>query len=237
MVRALATHTHAVLLLVCLACAGAGWGAAAGDASPRARASEGDRGRRKGAISPGSPAAITPRSVVSQRGNATPRAETPGKFGRLSVRFQDPSPEAPGAEFSRETLAGKHAGLFVRLDEAFGDRAVWSTLALRNTLGVSREVLRETLPYIGYKFRDGPWKGLWTRFGYDPRTNPKARVLQVSTEHLNNQHDERAIEQEKEAIERKRQELICVASINVSHRKDDENVKNLSTDVDTTASR
>jgi hypothetical protein len=109
-------------------------------------------------------------------GQASPRVETPGKFGRLSVRWEDRRPAAPPAPGSRPE---RHAALFRRLEEAFGQRPVWSTLALRNTLGVSREALRETLPFIGYKFRDGPWKGLWTRFGYDPRASPEARDLQV----------------------------------------------------------
>lgn len=160
------------LLLVWLA-TGSSAGAGGLKASER-----GDRGHRKGSTSPRSPrspVATTPRSGV--RGNA---AETPGKFGRLSVRWEDPSPEMPGSGPVREDVASRHAELFAQLEKAFGDRAVWSTLALRNTLGVSREVLRETLPYMAYKFRDGPWKGLWTRFGYDPRANPKARALQVS---------------------------------------------------------
>jgi hypothetical protein len=136
----------------------------------------------------GGPAAEarTPRpeiaALVHERRRETPGpAETPGggRFGRMSVRFEDPSPRAPGPGFDRADLPLRHAGLLERLDEAFGGRPVWSTLALRNTLGVSRESLRETLPFIAYKFRDGPWKGLWTRFGFDPRTRPEARELQV----------------------------------------------------------
>jgi hypothetical protein len=133
------------------------------------------------ARSPASPRVETPGKfgrppTTPPRGHASPRAETPGKFGRLSVRWEDPPPAAPPAPGSRPE---RHAALFRRLEEAFGQRPVWSTLALRNTLGVSREALRETLPFIGYKFRDGPWKGLWTRFGYDPRDSPEARDLQV----------------------------------------------------------
>ena len=58
-------------------------------------------------------------------------------------------------------------------------RGLALTLALRNTLGVGREELRETLPFLAYKCRDGPWKGLWSRFGFDPRVDPSARALQV----------------------------------------------------------
>ena len=140
-----------------------------------------ERGGHKGdrSLSPLQKAAYVQVSTPQQsaRGSSTPRAETPGKFGRLSVRWTDPLPQSDDA---REHLDGKHSELFPRLEVAFQGRPVWSTLALRNTLSVSREALRETLPLIAYKFRDGPWKGLWTRFGYDPRTDPQARVWQVS---------------------------------------------------------
>jgi len=138
-----------------------------------------ERGGQKGdrSLSPLQKAAYVQTPQQSARGSSTPRAETPGKFGRLSVRWTDPSPQSDDA---REHLDGKHSELFPRLEVAFQGRPVWSTLALRNTLSVSRESLRETLPFIAYKFRDGPWKGLWTRFGYDPRTDPQARVWQVS---------------------------------------------------------
>jgi len=140
-----------------------------------------ERGGQKGdrSLSPLQKAAYVQVSTPQQsaRGSSTLQAETPGKFGRLSVRWTDPSPQSDDA---REHLDGKHSELFPRLEVAFQGRPVWSTLALRNTLSVSREALRETLPFIAYKFRDGPWKGLWTRFGYDPRTDPQARVWQVS---------------------------------------------------------
>ena len=126
-----------------------------------------------------SPEARSPDYAARDR-DTPRRPETPGKFGRLSVRWEDPSPPAPGPGFLREDLPSKHEELFRKLVKVFGDRPVWSTLALRNTLGVSREALRETLPFIAYKFRDGPWKGLWTRFGFDPRRDPKARALQVA---------------------------------------------------------
>ena len=123
---------------------------------------------------------VTPRRSAL-RVSASPLADaTPGKFGRLSIRWEDPSPDFPGGGFAQDNRPGRHGELFEQLDEAFGSRPVWSTLALRNTLGVSREALRETLPFVAYKFRDGPWKGLWTRYGYDPRTIPAARDLQVS---------------------------------------------------------
>ena len=111
----------------------------------------------------------------------TPRpAESPGKTPRrMSVRWQDPAPEAPGAGAVPDRLPPGQTALFGRLATAFAERPVWSTLALRNTLGVGREELRETLPFLAYKCRDGPWKGLWSRFGFDPRVDPSARALQV----------------------------------------------------------
>jgi hypothetical protein len=171
-----AAHRVLLLRLSVLSVLAAAGAAAAGVVGAGVRAAGG--ARRSPATRPAADPALTPRGPAARgpAAGASPRAETPGKFGRLSVRWNDPAPAgAPAAA----TRPDRHAALFQRLEEAFRARPVWSTLALRNTLGVSREALRETLPFIGYKFRDGPWKGLWTRFGYDPRASPEARDLQV----------------------------------------------------------
>ena len=57
----------------------------------------------------------------------------------MSVRWQDPAPEAPGAGAVPDRLPPGQTALFGRLATAFAERPVWSTLALRNTLGVGRE--------------------------------------------------------------------------------------------------
>ena len=32
---------------------------------------------------------------------------------------------------------------------------------------------------VGYYFSNGPWRLLWIRYGYDPRTTPEARMYQL----------------------------------------------------------
>ncbi len=42
-------------------------------------------------------------------------------------------------------------------------------------------VLKDSLPYVCYCCSQGPFKGLWIRFGYDPREHPEARFFQMVT--------------------------------------------------------
>jgi len=41
------------------------------------------------------------------------------------------------------------------------------------------EKLKFTLPVVAYYFVTGPWRALWVRLGYDPRTDPDAKKYQL----------------------------------------------------------
>ncbi|KAK9835425.1 hypothetical protein WJX81_008652 [Elliptochloris bilobata] len=59
------------------------------------------------------------------------------------------------------------------------ERPVWALplLAARASPAAAADV--EVLKRVAYVFRNGPWKGLWVRRGYDPRLDPAARRWQV----------------------------------------------------------
>ena len=58
----------------------------------------------------------------------------------------------------------------------------------------SHYFLGEFLPYLGYYYSSGPWKGMWLRLGYDPTKDSESRFyqkldLRVSTNTYRNFHD------------------------------------------------
>jgi len=69
-------------------------------------------------------------------------------------------------------------------------RPMWSRKQL-----LEREELRDAssffiqtlLPFHAYCFDNGPWRHMWTRYGYDPMKEPEARFLQILALRLNPQ--------------------------------------------------
>ena len=56
---------------------------------------------------------------------------------------------------------------YEKVKKLFQQRPIWSKNALRYTMGQGSENLKYFLPTIAYYFKDGPWRNLWVRFGYD----------------------------------------------------------------------
>jgi len=63
----------------------------------------------------------------------------------------------------------------------FDEKPVWSRSALAAYLSSSlpMHVLSAALPALAYFFNSGPWRSTWVRFGYDPRTDPHAKIYQT----------------------------------------------------------
>ena len=63
---------------------------------------------------------------------------------------------------------------------ALTNKKMWLAPTLRCFLPQElRASLREVLPQIGYYFLDGPWRNMWVVYGYDPRTDPHARLYSL----------------------------------------------------------
>jgi len=63
----------------------------------------------------------------------------------------------------------------------FEEQPVWSRSALAAHLSSSPavHVLSAALPALAYYFVSGPWRGTWVRLGYDPRSDPQAKIYQT----------------------------------------------------------
>ncbi|XP_065080428.1 general transcription factor 3C polypeptide 5 [Ochlerotatus camptorhynchus] len=59
----------------------------------------------------------------------------------------------------------------------FEERPIWTKSALKGNL--SEDDVRYLLPTFGFYFVNGPWRGTWVRFGYDPRKLFESRYYQL----------------------------------------------------------
>lgn len=80
-----------------------------------------------------------------------------------------------------ESLDNALKQLIAFLQKLFDQRPVWTRRGLRNHLTSNEEkyILRIAIPYVAYIFRSGPWRDAIVKFGYDPRTDPEARIYQT----------------------------------------------------------
>ncbi|XP_015921073.1 general transcription factor 3C polypeptide 5 [Parasteatoda tepidariorum] len=69
--------------------------------------------------------------------------------------------------------------LKVKIDEFFKEKPIWSRNAIAYKLKCDRSRLKYPLPCSAYYFTNGPWRTLWVKFGYDPRTTPASKPFQV----------------------------------------------------------
>uniref|UniRef100_A0A182Q8M7 Transcription factor IIIC subunit 5 HTH domain-containing protein n=1 Tax=Anopheles farauti TaxID=69004 RepID=A0A182Q8M7_9DIPT len=63
----------------------------------------------------------------------------------------------------------------------FKTRPIWTKNALTNInrLTISSQSLGTILPTIAFYYVNGPWRGTWVRYGYDPRNHFEARAYQM----------------------------------------------------------
>ncbi|OQR82812.1 hypothetical protein ACHHYP_15478 [Achlya hypogyna] len=72
----------------------------------------------------------------------------------------------------------EHVLNFIR--RKFEERPIWQRHTLfENSSAAERRVALRFLPFMCYIFLNGPWRGMWVRMGYDPRTTPSSAPYQM----------------------------------------------------------
>ncbi|XP_042203749.1 general transcription factor 3C polypeptide 5-like isoform X2 [Homarus americanus] len=89
-----------------------------------------------------------------------PKDPLPGAMSQIRVKFMDNA-------------------LYQGLKDEFEKRPIWSKNALRVRLDYTKDKLKYLLPTLSYYFHTGPWRNLWVRLGFDPRTDPNAWIYQT----------------------------------------------------------
>jgi general transcription factor 3C polypeptide 5 (transcription factor C subunit 1) len=107
------------------------------------------------------------------------------KLERLRVEYlphyMENIPEEPPQEppDDRELLE-----VIEKLLELYEERPIWTRRALINRVNyalteATMHLIKCALPYVGYRFKDGPFRDAIIRFGIDPRKDPKYRMYQT----------------------------------------------------------
>jgi general transcription factor 3C polypeptide 5 (transcription factor C subunit 1) len=107
------------------------------------------------------------------------------KLERLQVvylpHYMENIPEGPSQEppDDQDVLQ-----IIENIKELYNARPIWTRRAIINKVNyaiteATLHLIRLALPYIGYRFRDGPFKDAIIQFGLDPRKDPKYRMYQT----------------------------------------------------------
>ena len=102
-------------------------------------------------------------------------------FLRFKDRSGPPSKPTQQAEGSA-SQSGDDSVLWEKVESLFNTRPVWQRASLEEALGLGPLPawrLAGALRQVSYLFLDGPWRKCYVRFGFDPRTNPEAKRLQM----------------------------------------------------------
>jgi general transcription factor 3C polypeptide 5 (transcription factor C subunit 1) len=60
----------------------------------------------------------------------------------------------------------------------FEERPIWSRGWIQYKTKLPNVIVRSLLALVSYYFTNGPWKMLWVRLGYDPRSTPDSKRYQ-----------------------------------------------------------
>lgn len=96
------------------------------------------------------------------------------------INFTDDIPDGPSEEANKE-LRKKFfkAAQENELKKLFEKRPIWSKAALNYHFTDFKDKLKFLLPLVAFYYTNGPWRCLWTKYGYDPRKHPEAKMYQT----------------------------------------------------------
>ena len=108
------------------------------------------------------------------------RARKPRNIIACFLNWKDPVPTKIPQEITEALkLYEGDKKLLKNMQKAFEKRPVWSRNALVANLGCTRVEIKYLLPKVAYYFVNGPFRCMWIRFGYDPRTDKKSKIYQT----------------------------------------------------------
>ena len=104
-----------------------------------------------------------------------------GAVAFLRFRDEEPAPSKPTAQTLEKEPDETEQQLIKTLEDLFLKRAIWQRASLEEVLGLQSSDWRlgVALRRVSYLFLDGPWRKCYVRLGYDPRSDPNARRLQM----------------------------------------------------------
>jgi len=107
-----------------------------------------------------------------------PKTKRSKPIGAFIVDYHTPNiPMEPPPEVNVMLLDSAFKEI---LAKKFEERPCWTRQALELRIAPNDiKKLKQTLPAVAYFFRNGPWRSVWCRYGYDPRKIPAAKIYQI----------------------------------------------------------
>ena len=97
----------------------------------------------------------------------------------ISCNFNTPVVPSKAKEGALEEMKRyNNEGLDI-VQRLFTIRPVWSRRAIAYHLGEKSKRIKYLLPCVAYYWIGGPWRTFWTKFGYDPRKIPAAKMYKI----------------------------------------------------------
>lgn len=112
------------------------------------------------------------------------RTERGLPISRYVFNLVDDMPKEPNEYYiklknSRLTVCPKLEEEYQIVKELFNERPIWSLNLVKFRTKIKMASLRLILPCVAIYMREGPWRMMWVKFGYDPRKDPSARMYQT----------------------------------------------------------
>ncbi|BDA50476.1 General transcription factor 3C polypeptide 5 at N-terminal half [Coccomyxa sp. Obi] len=105
-----------------------------------------------------------------------------GRLAAHVINFQAVNvlPPMPDAGAEKGGLYKDQKAVLKEFSVLLAQRPVWTSAALKERVsGFTDPEFEWMLPRIAYMFRNGPWRGLWVRRGFDPRSDSSSRMYQA----------------------------------------------------------
>lgn len=100
-------------------------------------------------------------------------------FGNFIKWESETIPESLSEENkSRIPATTTHDPIVAKLKELFDQRPVWSRHALLVLTKCRNTKLKYLLPIFAYCYINGPFRNLWVRYGYNPKTDKTSKIYQ-----------------------------------------------------------
>ena len=84
-----------------------------------------------------------------------------------------------GLKSTTDLYTNVDQSIISHLRRLFEQRAIWTRNSLLYHLKISEVLLKRIIHHVAYFFCNGPWNRCWVKYGYDPRTDPKAKISQI----------------------------------------------------------
>lgn len=124
-----------------------------------------------------------PKKKRSGKEESTEKDQSAISFNRKSrskyvylVTFQD---EPPKERVERQIDATLDPQLLAKLQTDFEEQPIWCKTELAYRHKLRRNDLKFYLPMVAYYYVNGPFRGQWVRFGFNPREDASSRFYQT----------------------------------------------------------